>query len=50
MIDASGHPPIEVPAERARYSRKHVGSEYVGWLCFQAVYDDLVRTSPGMFD
>ena len=50
MIDASGHAPIEVDPERARYSRTHVGSEYVGWLCFQAVYDDLVRSSPDMFN
>ena len=50
MIDASGQPPIEIPAERDRYSREHVGSEYIGWLCFQTVYDDLVRTSPDMFD
>ncbi len=50
IIDASGHPPIESPAERARYSREHVGSEYIGWLCFQTVYDDLVRTNPNTFD
>ncbi len=50
MIDASGHAPIEVSAERARYSREHVGSEYIGWLCFQTVYGDLVQTSPDMFE
>ncbi len=50
LIDASGHPPIEIPAERARYSWEHVGSDYIGWLCFQTVYDDLVQTSPDMFD
>ncbi|MBC8239550.1 MAG: class II aldolase/adducin family protein [Alphaproteobacteria bacterium] len=50
MIDASGHPPIEVSAERARYSQKHVGSEYIGWLAFQPVCDDLVQASPDMFD
>ena len=50
MIDATGHEPIEIPAERARYSREHVGSEYTGWLCFQTVYGDLVQRSPDMFD
>ena len=50
MVDASGHTPIEIPEERARYSRQHVGSEYIGWLAFQPVYDDLVQTSPDMFD
>ena len=48
-IAASGHEPARIPADRARYSREHVGSEYVGWLCFQAVYDDLAKTSPDMF-
>ncbi|MFP6741060.1 MAG: class II aldolase/adducin family protein [Alphaproteobacteria bacterium] len=50
MIDATGREPIEIPAEQARYSRENVGSEYTGWLCFQTVYDDLVRRSPDMFD
>lgn len=50
MIDASGHPPIEVVPEQPRYSRTHAASEYVGGRCFQAVHDDLVRTSPDMFN
>ncbi len=50
MIDAAGHTPVEIPAEKARYSREHVGSEYIGWLAFQPVYDDLVQSSPDMFD
>ena len=33
-----------VPPERARYSREHVGSDYVGWLHVQPIYDRLVRT------
>ena len=50
MIEATGHKPIEVPPDRARYSQKHVGSEYIGWLCFQPVYEDLVKTHPDLFD
>ncbi len=50
MIDATPHKPIHIPADRARYSREHVGSEYIGWLGFQTVYDDLVKTQPDMFD
>lgn len=50
MIDASGRQSVEISAEKARYSREHVGSEYIGWLSFQPVYDDLVLTSPDMFD
>ena len=51
MVDASGVPPRLVPPDCARYSRKHVGgSEYVGWLHFQAKWDQLVETHPDMFD
>lgn len=50
MIEASGHEPIRVPDDRARYSREHVGSDYIGWLAFQPVFDDLAQSSPDMFD
>ncbi|MDP6951412.1 MAG: class II aldolase/adducin family protein [Alphaproteobacteria bacterium] len=50
MIEATGRTPIEIPAERARYSREHVGNEYTNWLCFQTVYGDLVERCPDMFD
>ena len=50
MIEAAGHTPIRIPDDRARYSREHVGNDYIGWLAFQPVYDDLVESSPDMFD
>ena len=50
MIDATGIAPRLVPPDRARYSREHVGSEYIGWLHFQAIWDQLVATQPDMFD
>ena len=50
MIDASGVAPKLVPPEKARYSREHVGSDYIGWLHFQPVYDHLAKTQPDMFD
>lgn len=49
-IEATGHTPRLVTPERARYSREHVGSEYIGWLHFQAIWDQLVATQPDMFD
>ena len=49
-VEATGRTPVLVPPERARYSREHVGSEYIGWLHFQPIYDRLVETSPDMFD
>jgi ribulose-5-phosphate 4-epimerase/fuculose-1-phosphate aldolase len=50
LVEASGSKPILVSPERARYSREHVGSEYIGWLHFQTIYDQLVKTQPDMFD
>lgn len=50
MIEATGAVPKEVTAERARYSREHVGSEYIGWLHFQTIWNDLIATQHNMFD
>lgn len=50
MIDATGIAPRLVTEERARYSREHVGSEYIGWLHFQPIYEQLAATQPDMFD
>lgn len=50
LVEASGIKPTLVAPERAHYSREHVGSEYIGWLHFQPVYEQLVQTSPDMLD
>ena len=50
LVDASGVTPKLVTPERARYSREHVGSEYIGWLHFQPIWEQLVKTQPDMFD
>lgn len=50
VVDASGHKPLLVSPERSRYSREHVGSEYIGWLHFQPIYEHLAKTQPDMFD
>lgn len=50
LVEATGHKPILVPEERARYSREHVGSEYIGWLHFQPIYEQLEATAPDMFE
>jgi ribulose-5-phosphate 4-epimerase/fuculose-1-phosphate aldolase len=49
-IVASGITPIRIPEDRARYSREHVGSEYIGWLHFQTIWNQLVEDQPDMFD
>ena len=50
LIDASGVSARMVTPERARYSREHVGSDYIGWLHFQAIWEQLVNTQPDMFE
>lgn len=50
LIEATGATPRLVTEERARYSREHVGSDYIGWLHFQTLWSDLVQTQPDMFD
>ena len=49
-VEATGQTPRLVTPDRARYSREHVGSEYIGWLHFQPIWEDLVATQPDMFD
>ena len=49
LVEATGIKPVLVPPERSRYSREHVGSEYIGWLHFQPIWDQLKRTQPDMF-
>ncbi len=50
LVDASGVKPKLVPPDKARYSREHVGSEYIGWLHFQPIYEYLAETQKDMFD
>lgn len=50
MLDATNHKQTLVSPDRARYSREHVGSEYIGWLHFQPIWEDLCKTQPDMFD
>ncbi len=49
LVDATGQTPLLIPPDRSRYSREHVGSEYIGWLHFQTIYDHLAKTQPDMF-
>jgi len=49
MVEAAGQKPSLVPHDRAVYSREHVGSEYIGWLHFQPIWEQLEATQPDMF-
>lgn len=50
LVEATGHKPVMVPPDKSRFSRENVGSDYIGWLHFQTIWDQLVRTQPDMFD
>ena len=50
MVEATGIKPVMVPPDRSRYSREHVGSEYIGWLHFQPIWEHLKATQPDMLD
>jgi len=49
-VEASGVKPAIVPDKSAQYSREHVGSDFIGWLHFQALYDQIAATQPDKFD
>jgi ribulose-5-phosphate 4-epimerase/fuculose-1-phosphate aldolase len=50
MVEATGKAPVMLSPEVARYSREHVGNEFIGWLHFQTIYGELVERQPEMFD
>ena len=50
MVAATDLKPTLVPPESARYSREHVGSDYIGWLHFQPIFGQLAQASPDTFD
>ena len=50
MLEASGTKPPFVTPERARYSREHVGSDFIGWLHFQPIYQQLTKEQPDFLE
>jgi len=50
MVAASGVAPQILSDATARYSRENVGSDFIGWLHFQTIYQQLEATQPDMFD
>ena len=50
LVEASGVKPQIVPEKSARYSREHVGNDFIGWLHFQPMFDLIAKTQPDMFD
>ena len=50
LVEASGVKPQTVSQKTAEYSREHVGNDFIGWLHFQTLYDQIAATQPDMFD
>lgn len=50
LLEASATRPELMDDAAALHSATHVGSDYVGWLHFQPVYDQVVAANPDMFD
>ncbi len=50
QIEASGVKPQILSDKTAQYSREHVGSDFIGWLHFQTLYNQIAATQPDMFD
>ncbi len=49
MLEALPEKPKEISQKTAEYSRRHVGNDFIGWLHFQTVYNQLVARHPDMF-
>lgn len=50
QVAASGVKPQILSEKTARYSREHVGNDFIGWLHFQTIYAQLAEQQPDMFD
>lgn len=50
LIEAAGVKPQILSEKTARYSRDHVGNDFIGWLHFQTLYAELEATQPDMFN
>ena len=49
LAEAAGTPNL-IDADDARYTRDQTASPLAGWLSFQPLWDDIVRTDPDLFD
>lgn len=49
LAESVGTPHLIDPDD-ARYTREQTGNAYVGWLSFQPLWDEIVRTDPDLFE
>jgi ribulose-5-phosphate 4-epimerase/fuculose-1-phosphate aldolase len=50
QVSASGVKPQLLSDETARYSAEHVGNDFIGWLHFQTLYNQIAEQQPDMFE
>lgn len=50
QIEASGVKPQLLSEKTARYSLEHVGSDFIGWLHFQTLFNQIATSQPDMFE
>ncbi|AJY76141.1 class II aldolase/adducin family protein [Paenibacillus beijingensis] len=50
MAEAALTPPIPIGPEAAAGTRDQIGTELVGWCCFQPLWDKIVKLQPDLFD
>lgn len=50
LTEGARTPPKMVTPEHARHSREHVGNDFIGWLHFQPLYEQIAATQPDMFE
>ena len=49
MAEAAGKPKL-IPHEWAEYTRENTAHQAAGWLNFQPLWEDIVKSDPDLFD
>jgi ribulose-5-phosphate 4-epimerase/fuculose-1-phosphate aldolase len=50
LVEATGIKPQLLSDKTAQYSQDNVGNDFIGWLHFQTIYNQIATTQPDMFD
>ena len=50
LLASAAGTPVLIEPEQAELTSKQVGSEFVGWLAFQPLFDKIVREQPDLLD
>jgi ribulose-5-phosphate 4-epimerase/fuculose-1-phosphate aldolase len=50
LLAMAAGPLVEISPESAALTQSQIGSEYLGWLSFQPLFDRIVREQPDIQD